>query len=92
MKISIIVPVYLSEPFLNSNFNNLAKQTYENLEIIYINDGSPDSSAKLCDEFALLDNRVKVIHQENAGAAEALNVGIQHATGSFMMFLDAGRV
>ena len=89
MKISIIVPVYLSEPFLNSNFNNLTKQSYKNLEIIYVNDGSPDSSAELCDEFARLDNRVKVIHQENTGAAEALNIGLRNATGTFMMFLDA---
>jgi glycosyltransferase EpsH len=89
MKISIIVPVYLSETFLEKNFNNLSNQSYKDLEIIYINDGSPDSSAKMCDEFASRDSRVKVIHQHNRGAAEALNVGLKNATGSFIMFLDA---
>lgn len=89
MKISIVVPVYLSEKFLNENYNNLSKQTYKNIEIIYVNDGSPDNSAAMLNEFARHDNRIKVVHQENAGAAEAVNVGIQNATGDFLMFLDA---
>lgn len=89
MKISIIVPVYLSERFLNKNFENLVNQSYDNLEIIYVNDGSPDSSGAMCDKFAAIDNRVKVIHQTNKGPAEALNTGVNFATGDFMMFLDA---
>jgi glycosyltransferase involved in cell wall biosynthesis len=89
MKISIIVPVYLSECFLNKNFENLVNQSYNNLEIIYVNDGSPDSSGAICDKFASIDDRVKVIHQTNKGAAEALNTGVNFATGDFMMFLDA---
>jgi glycosyltransferase EpsH len=89
MKISIIVPVYLSAEFLEKNFNNLINQSYQNLEIIYVNDGSPDSSAKICDEFTYRDKRVKVIHQMNAGAADAMNAGINIATGDYIMFLDA---
>jgi len=89
MKISIIVPVYLSEAFLDKNFDNLVNQTYKDLEIIYVNDGSPDSSPTICDGFAIRDKRVKVVHQINGGAAEALNTGIRNATGDYLMFLDA---
>jgi len=78
-KISILVPVYLSFNFLNK----------VNIEIIYINDGSPDDSGKICDQFAANDQRIKVIHQKNSGAAEALNTGILNSTGEFIMFIDA---
>jgi glycosyltransferase EpsH len=89
MTISIIIPVYLSELFLNKNFENVRNQSYKNLEIIYVNDGSPDSSGFMCDKFALLDKRVKVVHQKNSGPAEALNIGISNSTGNYVMFLDA---
>ena len=88
-KISIIIPVYLSERYLIKNFNCLIGQSYFNMEIIYINDGSTDASGVICDEFARSDSRVKVIHQENGGAAKALNTGLDYATGDFIMFLDA---
>lgn len=89
MKISIIIPVYLSYNFLEKNFKNVSNQSYKNLEIIYINDGSPDNSQDLCLKFAKTDSRVKYIEQKNLGAAEALNTGIRNVTGDFIMFLDA---
>lgn len=89
MKISLIIPVYLSYDFLDKNFKNISNQTYKNIEIIYINDGSPDNSKDLCLKFSKEDSRVKYIEQKNLGAAEALNTGIQNATGDYIMFLDA---
>lgn len=89
MTISAIIPVYLSYNFLEKNFRNISKQTYKNLEIIYVNDGSPDSSKEFCEQFCKLDNRVIYIEQHNLGAAEALNTGIKNATGDYIMFLDA---
>ena len=89
MKISIIIPVYMSRFFLFKNFENLKNQTYNNIEIIYVNDGSPDDSGIICENFKKMDSRVNVIHQANLGAAEALNTGINNSTGDCIMFLDA---
>ncbi len=86
--ISIIVPVYNSELYIRDTIASLISQTYRNLEIIIVNDGSPDMSGTIADDFSKEDNRIKVIHQENQGAASALNVGVSNSTGDYIMFLD----
>jgi len=88
-KISIIVPVYNAEPFLRKCLKSLINQTYKNIEIIVINDGSPDNSGAICDAFAKEDNRIKVIHQANKGLCGARNAGIAIATGEYFGFVDA---
>ena len=89
MKISVIIPIYKVEKYLDKCLQGVFSQTYKDLEIILVNDGSPDSCPQLCDEYAKSDERVKVIHKINEGAAEARNVGLRAATGEFIMFLDA---
>ena len=88
-KISVIVPVYNVEQYLERCVESIINQTYKNLEIILVDDGSTDNSGKLCDELAKKDNRIKVIHKENAGVSEARNSGIQKATGEYLCFVDA---
>lgn len=88
-KIGIIVPVYKSELYLSECINSLLNQTMNNIEIILINDGSPDNSGAICDVYAKKDSRVKVIHQANTGAAEACNNGVSVSKAEFLMFLDA---
>ncbi len=89
MKISIIIPVYKVEQYLDECLQSVFSQTYKDLEIILIDDGSPDNCPQLCDKYARQDSRVQVIHKINEGAAEARNEGLRVATGEFIMFLDA---
>jgi glycosyltransferase involved in cell wall biosynthesis len=86
--ISIIIPVYMAENFLSTAVDSLLNQTYKNLEIILIDDGSPDQSGVLCDEYSEKDDRVITIHQIIQGAAAALNKGIAVSKGQYLMFLD----
>ena len=79
--ISIIVPVYKVEKYLERCVKSIQEQTYTNLEIILVDDGSPDRCGQLCDEFAKLDERIKVYHKENGGISDARNYGIDKATG-----------
>ena len=88
-KISVIVPVYNTAPYLETCIESICRQTYENIEILLINDGSTDNSGTLCDVLAQKDHRIRVIHQKNAGASIARNTGIDHATGSFYAFVDS---
>jgi glycosyltransferase involved in cell wall biosynthesis len=88
-KISIIVPVYNVEKYLERCVNSLLSQTYQNLEIILIDDESPDRCPKICEEFAKKDNRIIVVHQANAGLACVRNRGIEVATGDFIAFIDS---
>ena len=88
-KISIIVPVYNVELYLPQCIESLIKQSYPNLEILLVDDGSTDNSGKICDEYALKDSRIRVFHQSNAGAASAKNVGLDHATGDYIAFIDS---
>ena len=81
MLISIIVPIYNMQKYLRKCLDTLIKQTYDKLEIILVDDGSTDSSGVICDEYLLKDNRIKVIHKENAGVSNARNVGIAIAKG-----------
>lgn len=88
-KISIIVPVYKVEKYLPKCLNSILRQTYKNLEIILVDDGSPDSCGKICDAYAKKDSRIVVIHKENAGVAMARNDGIKAATGEYISFIDS---
>lgn len=87
--ISIIVPVYKVEKYLERCVKSIQKQTYTNLEIILVDDGSPDRCGQLCDEFAKLDKRIKVYHKENGGISDARNYGIDKATGEYIGFVDS---
>lgn len=87
--ITIVVPVYKVEKYLALCVDSLLKQTYQNLEIILVNDGSPDNSGEICDKYIQKDNRIKVIHKENGGLADARNVGIDHAKGTYITFVDS---
>lgn len=87
--ISIIVPVYKVEEFLSRCVDSLLAQTYENLEIILVDDGSPDNCGSICDAYAQRDPRVKVIHKENGGLSSARNAGLEIAQGEYIAFLDS---
>ena len=87
--VTVIIPVYNVEMYLPLCINSILKQTYQNLEIILIDDGSTDDSPGICDTYALKDNRIKVIHQQNQGAAVARNTGLENATGEYIVFVDS---
>lgn len=87
--ISVIVPVYHVEKYLQECVNSLLRQTYTDLEIWLIDDGSTDGSANLCDEYALLDDRIRVVHKQNEGLGLTRNVGLKHATGKYVLFVDS---
>lgn len=86
--VSIIIPVYNSERYLNITINSLFNQTFQDFELILVNDGSTDTSGKLCDDFALKDERVIVIHKTNGGVSVARNTGIEQARGELIWFVD----
>lgn len=88
-KISIIVPAYNAEKHLAQCIESILAQTYSNLEIILVDDGSKDSTGKICDDYQKKDERIKVIHQPNAGVSKARNMGLDIATGKYVMFIDA---
>lgn len=87
--ITIIVPVYNVEKYINECVDSLISQTYKNLEIILIDDGSTDKSGEICDGYAASDARIKVIHKENEGLGFARNTGMTYASGSFIYFFDS---
>lgn len=87
--ISIIVPVYKVEKYLCRCIDSIIHQTYSNLEIILIDDGSPDSCPQICDEYAKKDTRIKVIHKKNEGAGVARNAGLKVFSGEYVMFVDS---
>ena len=87
--ISVIVPVYKVEKYLERCVDSILAQTYENLEIILVDDGSPDSCGAICDRYAEADSRIKVIHKENAGVGMARNAGLDICAGDFIMFVDS---
>lgn len=86
--ISVIVPIYKVELYLRKCVNSILAQTYQNLEIILVDDGSPDGCGAICDEYARKDSRIRVIHQENAGVSSARNTGIDMALGEYIAFVD----
>ena len=88
-KISIIVPVYNVEEYLPTCIESILNQSYKNFELILVDDGSPDISGDICDDYAKKDNRIKVIHQKNSGVSKARNTGIDNATGEWILFVDS---
>ena len=87
--ISVIIPVYKVEAYLRQCLDSVVNQTYKNLEIIIIDDGSPDGCGAICDEYAVRDSRIKLVHQENKGLSAARNVGLDLATGKWISFVDS---
>ncbi|RHJ58017.1 glycosyltransferase family 2 protein [[Ruminococcus] lactaris] len=87
--ISVIVPVYKVEKYLQKCVSSIQNQTYGDIEIILVNDGSPDNSGKICDELAKKDSRIKVIHQKNQGQAVARNLALDIAKGEYITFVDS---
>lgn len=87
--ISVIIPVYKVEAYLAACVESVLAQTWQNFEIILVDDGSPDNCPKMCDEFAARDSRIRVIHKENGGLSSARNAGIDAAKGEYLAFLDS---
>ena len=87
--ISVIVPVYKVEKYLARCVDSIIAQTYENLEIILVDDGSPDNCGKLCDEYAQKDARIRVLHKENGGLSDARNYGTEISSGAYITFVDS---
>lgn len=88
-KVSIIVPVYNVEKYLPTCIESILNQSYKNFELILVDDGSPDKSGDICDNYAKKDNRIKVIHQINSGVSKARNTGIDNASGEWILFVDS---
>lgn len=87
--VSVIVPVYKVEKYLNRCLDSILSQSYKNLEVILVDDGSPDNCGKICDEYAQKDGRIKVIHKQNGGMSSARNAGLEIATGKYISFVDS---
>ncbi|MBV4417258.1 glycosyltransferase [Clostridium tyrobutyricum] len=88
-KITVIVPIYNVEKYLHKCIQSIINQTYPHLEIILVDDGSPDNCGSICDDYSLKDDRIKVIHKENGGLSDARDVGLDNATGDYVSFIDS---
>ncbi len=88
-KISVIVPIYKVEPYLDECIVSIINQTYKNLQIILVDDGSPDKCGEICDRYASQDSRITVIHKENGGLSDARNAGLKIADGAYIYFVDS---
>lgn len=88
-KVSIIVPVYNVEEYLEKCICSIINQTYQNIEIIIINDGSTDNSRQICEKYARMDTRIKLINKKNGGLSSARNCGIKNASGNYILFVDS---
>ena len=86
---SIIVPVYNTEQFLDKCVSSILAQTYNDFELILVDDGSPDNCSQICDKYAQSDSRIKVIHKKNSGVSSARNLGISVARGTYIWFVDS---
>ena len=87
--ISVIVPIYNVEKYLDRCVESIINQTYKNLEIILVDDGSPDNCTQMCDDYAKKDSRIRVVHKENGGLSDARNAGMEVATGEYVSFIDS---
>lgn len=87
--VSVIIPIYKVEKYLAKCIDSVLNQTYKNLEIILVDDGSPDNCGKICDEYALKDSRIKVIHKKNGGLSDARNAGLDLSCGEYVLFVDS---
>lgn len=88
-KVSVVIPVYNVEPWINKCIDSILEQTYKNIELILIDDGSSDNSGIICDEYSVKDKRIKVIHNHNSGQACSRNIGIDMAEGKYVIFIDS---
>ena len=88
-KVSVIVPVYNVEAFLPACIDSILAQTMKDLSLILIDDGSPDNCGKLCDDYAAIDQRIRVIHKKNGGLSDARNAGMAIASGDYLAFIDS---
>ena len=86
---SIILPIYKVEQYLHQCIDSILRQTYRNFELILVDDGSPDRCPQICDDYASKDERIKVIHKKNGGLSDARNMGLLHATGDYVFFIDS---
>lgn len=91
-EVSVIVPVYNVEKYLNECIDSILAQTFTDFELILVNDGSSDRSGEICDEYAIKDKRIKVIHQQNGGVSVARNTGLNEAKGTYISFVDSDDV
>lgn len=89
IKISVIIPIYKVEKYLKQCVDSVLNQTYKNIEIILVDDGSPDQCPVICDQYKKQDNRVVVLHKKNGGLSDARNYGVKYATGDYGVFLDS---
>ena len=87
--VSIVVPVYNVEKYLKRCVDSIINQSYNNIEILLVDDGSTDSSGKICDDYLKKDSRIKVIHKQNGGLSDARNFGIDKSTGDYLSFIDS---
>ena len=87
--VSVVVPVYNAEKYIARCIKSILSQTHKSFELILVDDGSPDQSGAICDEYARKDDRITVIHQKNSGVSAARNVGIDHASGKYLFFVDS---
>ena len=87
--VSVVVPVYNVERYLDRCIKSVCRQSYSNLEILLVDDGSLDRSGVMCEEYKKMDDRIKVIHKENGGLGDARNVGVENATGKYLLFVDS---
>ena len=87
--VSVVVPVYKVEQYLERCVKSICEQTYQELEIILVNDGSPDRCGEMCEELAQKDNRIQVLHKQNGGLSDARNAGVKLATGKYLLFVDS---
>ena len=89
IKFSILTPVYNVEKYVETSILSICAQSYPNIEILVVDDGSTDDSGKICDRLAQNDNRIKVFHKENGGQGSARNLALEHAEGEYVCFLDS---
>ena len=87
--VSIVVPIYNVEKYLKKCIDSIINQTYKNIEIILVDDGSTDNCGKICDEYTKTDNRIVVIHKKNGGLSDARNAGLDIAKGKYIAFVDS---
>lgn len=88
-KISVIVPVYKAEKYISQCIDSILQQSFTDFELLLIDDGSPDNSGKICDNYAIKDSRIRVFHQENKGVSIARNLGLENANGEWITFVDS---
>lgn len=89
MKISFVIPVYKVEQYIEQCVDSVLNQTYKDIEVVLVDDGSPDNCPKICDEYAIKDNRIKVVHKPNGGLSDARNAGLKVASGDYVIFMDS---